>query len=102
MRDKEASCEDVVIHPTTITNRLSTDIYSTGDPYILVALKYIHQNLATKITVEDVVRQVPLSRRLLESILNRLQEVPFISISLIYAWNAFHSCYWKVASLLQI
>ena len=66
MRDKEASCEDVVIHPTTITNRLSTDIYSTGDPYILVALKYIHQNLATKITVEDVVRQVPLSRRLLE------------------------------------
>ena len=66
MRDKEVSCEDVVIHPTTITNRLSTDIYSTGDPYILVALKYIHQNLATKITVEDVVRQVPLSRRLLE------------------------------------
>ena len=53
-------------HPTPITNRLSTDIYSTGDPYILVALKYIHQNLATKITVEDVVRQVPLSRRLLE------------------------------------
>lgn len=66
MRDKDAPCEDVVIHPTTIINRLSTDIYSTGDPYILAALKYIHQNLASKITVEDVVRQVPLSRRLLE------------------------------------
>lgn len=66
MRDKDAPCEDVVIHPTTIINRLSTDIYSTGDPYILAALKFIHQNLASKITVEDVVRQVPLSRRLLE------------------------------------
>ena len=66
IRDKEASCEDVVIHPTSIVNRLSTDIYSTGDPYILIALKYIHQNLAAKLTVEDIVRQVPLSRRLLE------------------------------------
>ena len=66
IRDKEVSCEDVVIHPTSIVNRLSTDIYSTGDPYILIALKYIHQNLAAKLTVEDIVRQVPLSRRLLE------------------------------------
>ena len=64
--DEKATCEDVIIHPVTIVNRLSTDIYATDNPAILAALKYIHLNLANKINVEDVVRQVPLSRRLLE------------------------------------
>ena len=66
IHDKGISWEDVVIQPTIITNRLSTDIYSTGDPHVLIALKYIHHNLTHKITVEDIVQQVPLSRRLLE------------------------------------
>lgn len=66
LRDKDAVPEDVVIQPVTIVNRLSTDIYATDDPVILAALRYIHQNLANKINVEDIVRQVPLSRRLLE------------------------------------
>ena len=66
MRDRAAACEDVIIHPVTIVNRLSTDIYATDNPSILTALKFIHQHLTTKIGVEDVVRQVPLSRRLLE------------------------------------
>lgn len=64
--NKEALYEDVVIHPGPIVNRLSTDIYSTDDPYIRVALQYIHQHLLTKISVTDIVRRVPLSRRLLE------------------------------------
>ncbi|WP_455966752.1 substrate-binding domain-containing protein [Bacteroides fluxus] len=66
LRDKDAISEDVVIQPVTIVNRLSTDIYATDNPVILTALKYIHQNLVNKISVEDIVRQVPLSRRLLE------------------------------------
>lgn len=66
LRDKDAISEDVVIQPVTIVNRLSTDIYATDNPVILTALKYIHQNLINKISVEDIVRQVPLSRRLLE------------------------------------
>lgn len=64
--DKEAPYEDVVIHPGSIANRLSTDVYATDDPYIRVALQYIHQHLLTKISVTDIVRRVPLSRRLLE------------------------------------
>ncbi len=66
VQNRDMPYEDVVIHPTTIIERISTDIYSTDDPDILTALKYIHQNLANKIHVKDVVRQVPLSRRLLE------------------------------------
>ncbi|MEL5894844.1 DNA-binding transcriptional regulator [Bacteroides sp. GD17] len=66
IHNEATSCEDVIIQPITIVNRLSTDIYATDNPAILAALKYIHQNLANKINVEDIVKQVPLSRRLLE------------------------------------
>lgn len=66
IHNEETSYEDVIIQPVTIVNRLSTDIYATDNPAILAALKYIHQNLANKINVEDIVKQVPLSRRLLE------------------------------------
>lgn len=66
IQQKEQVCEDVIIQPVTIVNRLSTDIYATDNPAILAALKYIHQNLANKLNVEDIVKQVPLSRRLLE------------------------------------
>lgn len=66
IQNRGAACEDVIIQPVTIVNRLSTDIYATDHPAILAALKYIHQNLANRLNVEDIVRQVPLSRRLLE------------------------------------
>lgn len=66
INDRDATYTDVVIRPSHIVNRLSTDIYSTDDPYIVVALQYIHQNLLMKISVTDIVRRVPLSRRLLE------------------------------------
>lgn len=66
INDEEAAYQDVVIQPVNIVNRLSTDFYSTTDAHIQTALKYIHQNIAADITVSDIVKQVPLSRRLLE------------------------------------
>ncbi|WP_321479917.1 DNA-binding transcriptional regulator [uncultured Bacteroides sp.] len=66
LKNEGASYTDIYIKPLNIVNRISTDIYSTDDPYVLNAIKYIHQNLSIKLSVEDVVRQVPLSRRLLE------------------------------------
>lgn len=64
--DPSSGCEDIYIEPTTIVGRLSTDIFATADPAILAALKYIHVNLSNKLLVSDIVKQVPLSRRLLE------------------------------------
>lgn len=58
--------EDVVIQPTTIVSRTSTNVYSTDDPYILKALDYIHANLSRALSVGDIINQLPLSRRLLE------------------------------------
>lgn len=75
--DAHISPEDVIIQPTAIIDRRSTDIYATENPAIQAALKYIHQNLAEKLNVEDVVKEVPLSRRLLEM---RFREVTGRSI----------------------
>lgn len=59
-------CYDIVVRPTQIITRQSTDIYATQDDYITTALKFIHQNIDKNLQVADVVEQVPLSRRSLE------------------------------------
>ena len=45
MAHPDTPLTDVVIQPTTIVSRSSTNIYATDDPYILKALEYIHGNL---------------------------------------------------------
>lgn len=57
---------DIVVEPTQIITRQSTDIYATHDEYIASSLKYIHQHIDKNLQVDEVVRQVPLSRRSLE------------------------------------
>ncbi len=57
---------DVVVEPTQIVTRNSTDIYATNDDLVGLALKFIHNNIEKNLKVEDVLVQVPLSRRSLE------------------------------------
>lgn len=58
--------EDVVLCPIKVVGRISTAAFATGDEEIQKAIKFIHQNLQRKISVEDVLKEVALSRRLLE------------------------------------
>lgn len=64
--DKNKNYPDIIVQPTTITTRQSTDIYSTNDKVIVNALKYIHLNIDKNLTVSKVLQEVPLSRRSLE------------------------------------
>jgi LacI family transcriptional regulator len=57
---------NVLIEPTRIITRQSTDIYATADKHIAMALKFIHQNIYNALTVNDIVREIPLSRRAFE------------------------------------
>lgn len=66
VKDPSYPGEDIVLMPITIVSRMSSDIFATEDSAILTALQYISANVDRKITVTDVMRQVPLSRRLLE------------------------------------
>ena len=61
-----ADYHDIVVKPTQVITRHSTDIYATNDDHIATSLKFIHQNIDKNLHVEEVVKQVPLSRRALE------------------------------------
>lgn len=66
VKDPSYAGEDVVLKPLIVVERLSSSILATDDKEILMALRYIHANIDSKIQVTDVLRNVPLSRRLLE------------------------------------
>jgi LacI family transcriptional regulator len=58
--------EDIFIEPLGITHRSSSNIFHTDDFYVTKAIKYINHNISSKLSVEDVLAQVPMSRRLFE------------------------------------
>ena len=66
IKTKNKEYYDIVVEATQIVTRNSTDIYATKDTFIGSALKYIHNNIEKNLKVEDVMQQVPLSRRSLE------------------------------------
>ena len=65
-RDPSFSGEDIVLRPMNIVSRMSSNIFATRDNAILAALQFISSNIDHKISVKDVLAQIPLSRRLLE------------------------------------
>ena len=58
--------DDIVVNATQVITRHSTDIFASKDKYIVSALKYIHGNLDKNLKVDQVLKEVPLSRRSLE------------------------------------
>lgn len=57
---------NIVINPIRIETRLSTERYIVSNQYILSVVKYIEKNFATDISINDLTKLVPLSRRILE------------------------------------
>ena len=62
----EGSYDDIVVQPTQVISRVSTDIFASADKYIVDALRYIHENLDKNLKVNQVLKEVPMSRRSLE------------------------------------
>jgi LacI family transcriptional regulator len=60
------------IPPLGVTTRRSTDMLAVEDPELAVALRFIGERACRGITVEDVLGQVALSRRVLESRFQRV------------------------------
>ena len=55
MINKErTSFEDIVVEPTTIISRQSTDIFAIKDSYVLIALRYISDNINDKIQTQRI------------------------------------------------
>ena len=66
VKDPSYEGEDIVLKPLSVIERLSSSVFATKDKEILMALRYIHANIDSRIQVKDVLENVPLSRRLLE------------------------------------
>src|SRR5215210_6111684 len=62
----KTNSDNIIVKPTHIITRASTDIYSTDDELIVKTLKYIHLNIDKNIKVDQVLKEVPLCRRSLE------------------------------------
>ncbi len=56
-----------LLPPLGIATRQSTDVLAVDDPDVAAAAKYIRDHAREGITVADVLKHVPLSRRALES-----------------------------------
>ncbi len=75
--DEHSGFEDVIVLPSRVVTRPSTDVHASEDYYISLVLRYIHRNLDQRLKVEDLVKLVPLSRRLLEM---RFRQVTGVSV----------------------
>jgi LacI family transcriptional regulator len=56
----------ILVRPLWVVSRRSTDTTGLDDRMVAAALRFIHDNAARPIGVEDVVRPLGLSRRMLE------------------------------------
>ena len=63
---KTYTAADIMVKATQVVTRHSTDIFASKDKYIVSALKYIHGNLDKNLKVDQILKEVPLSRRSLE------------------------------------
>jgi LacI family transcriptional regulator len=82
MRGKPVPTEATLIPPVGIAERQSTDAYALDDPDIVTAMRFIREHACDGITVADVLRVVPLSRRKLEQrFLKLVRRTPYAEIS---------------------
>ena len=66
VNDPSYEGEDVVLKSINVVERVSSSLFATDDKAILKALRFIMANIDHRISVSDVLAQVPMSRRLLE------------------------------------
>jgi LacI family transcriptional regulator len=55
-----------LVEPVGVTARQSTDVLAIDDPHVAAAVRYIREHACQGMTVPDVLKQVPLSRTVLE------------------------------------
>jgi LacI family transcriptional regulator len=66
MRGQTVAPEAHLFEPLGIATRQSTDVLAVTDSHISSAVRYIRERACKGIQIEDVLRQVPLSRRVFE------------------------------------
>jgi LacI family transcriptional regulator len=66
MQNNDFQGQEIIVAPTSLSARQSTDIMAHDDQELIKALRFIRLNIKNCISVEDVVKATALSRRTLE------------------------------------
>ncbi len=66
IQGKKTPKETTFITPETVVERLSTEVLAIDDPQTLQAIQYLQAHACENITVDDILRKVPMARRALE------------------------------------
>ncbi|AVM53229.1 LacI family transcriptional regulator [Bacteroides zoogleoformans] len=66
IREKKNTPFNIIINPVKIIERKSTDKYNIENKYILAVLRYIEENYNADLSIDSLIKIVPLSRRNLE------------------------------------
>lgn len=74
LKNPDTPVRDIIVPVTNVVTRASTDMFVNDDPAIARVIKYIHENIDKRLSVDDIVAQVPLSRRLLEERFKKVME----------------------------
>jgi LacI family transcriptional regulator len=67
MSGEQLQNDAILIEPIGIETRQSTDTLAIEDPDVAMALRYIRRNATKGMNVSDLLKEIPLSRRVLES-----------------------------------
>lgn len=67
MAGEQVRCDPILVEPIGVETRQSTDTLAIDDPDIANALRFIRHHATSGINVTDLLREIPLSRRILES-----------------------------------
>jgi len=67
MSGEKVGAEKILVKPIGVAARQSTDILAIEDRDVVIAVRFIRENAWNGINVNDVLREVPLSRRVLEN-----------------------------------
>jgi LacI family transcriptional regulator len=67
MKGKKAIGKRIIVYPSYITTRVSTDIAAVSDAEVATAIRFIRKNVDKAIQVRDVVDATTVSRRVLEN-----------------------------------
>ncbi len=72
MQGQEPPDQPIIVPPKTVTIRESTDMLASDDPEVVNALRFIRKHIRQGTTVRDVLEQVSVCRRTLESRFRRV------------------------------
>jgi LacI family transcriptional regulator len=72
MNGRPAPKEPIYVEPSGVMTRASTDIMAIDDANVVAALRFLREHAFDRINVDDVVREVPLSRSVLERRFRRI------------------------------